>query len=73
MNAPVVDLPALHDTLGCATLAAFIAEDGDAGCTSQALSEAAEAAAFAFPPGSPGADALKVLFDVIGEAAGRRP
>ena len=64
-----VDLAALHDALESTTLAAFIAEDGDHACTGEALLEASAAAASAFPPGSPGADALKVIFDAIRDAA----
>lgn len=73
MNAAVADLAALHDTLESAALAAFIASDGDAGCTGEALSEASATAAAAFPSGSAGAAALDVLFAAIAGAAGRQP
>jgi hypothetical protein len=65
MTSGTVDLAALHEVLGSATLAAFIAEDGDLQCTDQALLEAAAAASAAFPEGSAGASALKVIFDAI--------
>jgi hypothetical protein len=64
-----VDLVALHDALGSTTLAAFVAEGGDAEYTDEALLEAAAAAASAFPEGSAGAGALKVIFDAIRNAA----
>ncbi len=64
-----VDLPALHDALDAATLAAFIAENGDRECVAAALMEASAAAAFALSPGSREADALNVIFTAIGRAA----
>ena len=69
-TACTVDLAALHDALGSVTQAAFIAEGGDRAGADEALLEAAAAAASAFPRGSAGAGALKVIFDVIREAAG---
>jgi len=60
-----VDLAALHDALDSTTLAAFIAEAGDTERANEALLEAAAAAVSAFPEGSAGAGALKVIFDVI--------
>jgi hypothetical protein len=68
--ADTIDLAALHDALDSTTLAAFIAEGGDPGCADEALLEAAVAAASAFPEGSAGAEALKVIFDAIRNAAG---
>jgi len=62
------DLPALHDALDGLSLAAFIAEDGDRECVSQALMEASFAATSAFPPGTPEADALNVIFTAISRA-----
>ena len=67
-SGPEVDLPALHDALDGLTLAAFIAEDGDRECVSQALMEASAAAASAFEPGSREADVLNVLFSAIDRA-----
>ncbi|HEX7164380.1 MAG TPA: hypothetical protein VF223_24445 [Trebonia sp.] len=64
-----VDLVALHDALDSTRLAAFIAEAGDLECTDEALLEASAAAASAFPQGSVGAGALKVIFDAIRNAA----
>jgi hypothetical protein len=64
-----VDLAALHDVLGCTTLAAFTAVSGDLERTDEALLEASAAAAVAFPEGSAGASALKVIFDEIRNSA----
>lgn len=64
-----VDLAALHDALDSTTLAAFIAEGGDRECADEALLEAAVAAASAFPEGSAGAGALRVIFDAIRNGA----
>jgi hypothetical protein len=64
-----VDLPALHDALSTAALAAFAAEDGDGDRVSCDLMEASVAAASAFEPGSREADALGVIFSAIGRAA----
>ena len=66
---PMAGLPALHDALDGATLAAFAAESGDRERVNQALLEASAAAASAFPPGSAEADALAVIFTAIGRAA----
>lgn len=68
-TAETVDLVALHDALDSTMLAAFIAEGGDPECADEALLEAAAAAASAFPQGSAGAGALKVIFDAIRDAA----
>lgn len=62
----VADLPALHDTLDCATSAALAAEDGDRHRAAFALLEASFAAASAFPAGSREAEALSVIFTAIG-------
>ena len=67
-----VNLVALHDALDSTTLAAFIAEGGDPERTDEALLEAAGAAATAFPEGSDGTAALKVIFDAIRNAATSR-
>lgn len=67
-TAPV-DLVALHDALDSTRLAALTAEDGDLGRTDEALLEATAAAASAFPAGSAGAGALRVIFDAIRDAA----
>ena len=65
---PMTDLPALHDALDGATLAAFAAEGGDRERASGALMEASAAAASAFAPGSREADALGVIFSAIHRA-----
>jgi hypothetical protein len=62
------DLPALHDALDGATLAAFAAESSDRQRVAEALMEASAAAASAFAPGSREADALGVIFTAIGRA-----
>jgi hypothetical protein len=61
-------LPALHDALDSARSAAWAAEGGDRTAASLALLEASAASASAFPPGSPEADALGVIFSAIGRA-----
>jgi hypothetical protein len=61
-------LPALHDALDSARSAAWAAEGGDRDAASLALMEASAASASAFPPGSPEADALGVIFTAIGRA-----
>jgi len=48
----LTDLPALHDALDSATLAALAAESGDRGQAQMALLEASSAAVSAFPVGS---------------------
>lgn len=63
------DLPALHDALDSATLAALAVGSGDRGQAQNALLEASAAAASAFPAGSREADALSVIFTAIGRAA----
>jgi hypothetical protein len=68
-TGPIADLPALHDALDGATLAALAAESGDRERVDQALMEASAAAASAFPACSREADALGVIFTAIGRAA----
>jgi hypothetical protein len=63
------DLPALHDALDGAVVAAFAAEAGDRQRVGEALMEASAAAASAFPPGSRGAEALGVIFAAIDQAS----
>ena len=65
---PMTDLPALHDALDSARSAAWAAEGGDREGASLALMEASAAAASAFTPGTPEADALGVIFSAIGRA-----
>ncbi len=79
--APIANLAALHDALGCATTAAMQAWCGDEDSASLSLTEAHTAAEEAFGRGSPGTDALAVIFDAIAQAsrisrwpaAGRNP
>jgi hypothetical protein len=68
-TAPVTDLTALHDALGCAAMAAVQAWRGDRDSASLSLAEAHAAAAEAFGPRSPGVDALGFVFDAIAQAA----
>jgi hypothetical protein len=63
------DLPALHDALDSATLAALAVESGDRGQAQNALLEASAAAASAFRAGSREAEALIVIFGAIDRAA----
>jgi hypothetical protein len=74
-GSPATDLAALHDALGCATTAVVQAWRGDEGSTSLSLAEAHSAAEEAFGRGSPGTDALAVVFDAIAQASriSRRP
>jgi hypothetical protein len=65
------DLAALHDALGCAATAAVQAFRGDGDSASLSLTEAHAAANEAFGSGSPGVDALNVVFAAIKQAAGR--
>jgi hypothetical protein len=65
----MADLPALHDALDGAAMAAFAAEGGDQERMSWSLMEASAAAASAFPAGSREADALEVILGAIGRAA----
>ena len=69
------DLTALHDALGCAVTAVVQAWRGDQESASLSLAEAHSAAEEAFGRGSPGSDALAVVFDAIAEASriSRRP
>lgn len=62
-------LPALHDALDSATLAALAVESGDRGQAQSALLEASAAAASAFRAGSREAEALTVIFTAIDRAA----
>ena len=66
---PMTDLAALHDALGCATAAVEHAFRGDGDSASLSLLEAHAAAEEAFGAGSPGADALSVVFAAITQAA----
>jgi hypothetical protein len=63
------DLAALHDALGCAAAAAERAWRGDGDSASLSLIEAQAAAEEAFGPGTPGVDALSVVFAAIARAA----
>jgi len=63
------DLAALHDALGCASAAAVQAWRGDRESASLSLTEAHIAAEEAFGCGSPGTDALAVIFDAIAQAS----
>lgn len=65
----LTDLPALHDALDSATLAALAAESGDRGQAQMALLEASSAGVSAFPVGSREAEALSVIFTAIDRAA----
>jgi hypothetical protein len=65
----VPDLVALHDALGCAATAAEQAWRGDGDSASLSLIEAHAAAEEAFGRGSPGVDALSVVFAAITQAA----
>jgi putative Ca2+/H+ antiporter (TMEM165/GDT1 family) len=62
------DLPALHDALDGATVAAFAAEIGDRQRVAEALMEASAAATSAFAPGTREANALGVIFTAIDRA-----
>ena len=68
-NEAWAHLPALHDALDGATLAALAVESGDRGQAQNALLEASAAAASAFPAGSREAEALTVIFTAIHRAA----
>jgi hypothetical protein len=67
------DLAALHDALGCAATAAVQAFRGDGDSASLSLTEAHAAANEAFGSGSPGVDALNVVFAAIAQAAAASP
>jgi len=69
------DLVALHDALGCASAAVVLAWRGEGESASLSLAEAHSAAEEAFGRGSPGTDALAVVFDAIAQASriSRRP
>jgi hypothetical protein len=68
-SGAVTDLAALHDALGCAAMAAVQAFRGDEDAASLSLTEAHAAAEEAFGSGSPGVDALNVVFAAIAQAA----
>ncbi|HVB43265.1 MAG TPA: hypothetical protein VNF47_11240 [Streptosporangiaceae bacterium] len=68
-NEASAHLPALHDALDSATLAALAVERGDRGQAQNALLEASAAAASAFPAGSREAEALSMIFTAIDRAA----
>jgi hypothetical protein len=70
---PVTDLAALHDALGAAAMAVVQAWRGKQDSVSLSLIEAHAAAEEAFGCGSPGVDALNVVFAAITQAAGTRP
>ena len=66
-----VVLPALHEALDAAALAAGAAEAGDVARVVKLLGVAGRAAGAAFPAGSLEADALALVLAVIGVACGR--
>ena len=68
-GAPLLDLAALHDALGCAAMAAVHAFRGDGNSTSLSLTEARAASQEAFGSGSPEADALDVVLAAITRAS----
>jgi hypothetical protein len=74
-GSPATDLAALHDALGCATTAVVQAWRGEGESASLSLAEAHSAAEEAFGRGSPGTDAMAVVFDAIAQASriSRRP
>jgi hypothetical protein len=67
--ASVADLASLHDALACAAMAAVQAWRGDRDSASLSLIEAHAAAEESFGPGSPGLDALSVVFAAITQGA----
>jgi len=67
--APAPDLAALHDALCVAAMAVMQALRGDQPAASLALTEARTAAEEAFGHGSPGTNALDVVFAAIIQAA----
>ena len=69
----VTDLAALHDALGCASMAVAQAFRGDEDSAALSLTEAHAAATEAFGSGSPGVDALCVVFAAIAQAAAVPP
>lgn len=72
VHDPGAHLAALHDALGCAVAAVAQAWRGDQDSMSLSLIEAHAAAEEAFGSGSPGVDALNVVFAAIAEAAAAR-
>ena len=71
-SSPVADLAALHDALGCAVTAIVQAFRGDEDSASLSLIEAEAATEEAFGRGSPGVEALDVVFGAITQAAAAR-
>jgi hypothetical protein len=71
VNTPALraDLACLHDALSCASMAADQAWRGDQDSASLSLTEAHAAAEEAFGAGSPGVDALSMVFAAIAQAA----
>jgi hypothetical protein len=66
---PPTDLVALHEALSSAVLAAFIAEGGDdPECVREAVTEAALAAADAFPESSNAYAAFCLVLNAITDA-----
>jgi hypothetical protein len=65
----LTDLAALHDALGCASMAIVQAGRGDRDSASLSLTEARAAAEEAFGRASPGVDALNLVFATITQAA----
>jgi len=68
-SGPATDLAALHDALGCASTAIVQAFRGDEDSASLSLIEAQAATEEAFGRGSPGVEALGVVFAAITQAA----
>ena|SRR5208283_1839793 len=71
-TAPLTDLAALHDALGCAAMAAVQAWRGDRDSALLSLAEAHAAAGEAFGRRSPEVDALGVVFDAIAQGGAKR-
>jgi hypothetical protein len=69
--APAAELTALHDALACCTTAVVHAWRGDHNAAALSLLEARASAEEAFGSGSPGVDALNVVFAAIKQAADR--
>jgi hypothetical protein len=61
-------LPALHDTLNCATTAVLAAMCGEPGSARANLLEAGIAASETFPAGSPEAAALNMILGTVQDA-----
>lgn len=69
MERCAVNLAALHEALDAATLAALVAESGDAEVTATVLAIAATAATAAFPAGHLGLHAVRMLLAIIEQEA----